>query len=258
MPYNVWCTGCRHMIARGVRFNAEKKAVGKYHTTTIWAFKMRTPCCSTELEIRTDPKASDYLIVTGAERKTVTFSAADAGTAELGDPAERAAARADAFGALEAAVGDAAAGRAAAPTLAALIDRSRAVAADDYSANKVLRRAHRTLRRETAVDRLSSPAARAVPAHIPLLRATEEDIATAAGVAFGPREGGFVATHRDKRRAIRAASLMAPLSGEKRAAAELAEKRRKLEAGGVRFGSGAPASAAPGGFGAAPPLRRRP
>jgi hypothetical protein len=31
-----------------VRFNAEKRAVGKYFSTKIWAFVMKTPCCSTE------------------------------------------------------------------------------------------------------------------------------------------------------------------------------------------------------------------
>ncbi|KAJ9140675.1 hypothetical protein P3X46_031293 [Hevea brasiliensis] len=33
MPFNVWCGGCNSMIAKGVRFNAEKKQVGSYHST---------------------------------------------------------------------------------------------------------------------------------------------------------------------------------------------------------------------------------
>lgn len=35
MPYNVWCLHCDRMIGKGVRFNAEKKACGKYFSTTV-------------------------------------------------------------------------------------------------------------------------------------------------------------------------------------------------------------------------------
>ena len=28
MPFNVWCGKCNHLIGKGVRFNAEKKAIG--------------------------------------------------------------------------------------------------------------------------------------------------------------------------------------------------------------------------------------
>lgn len=35
MPYNIWCGGCNSMIAKGVRFNAEKKQVGNYYSTKV-------------------------------------------------------------------------------------------------------------------------------------------------------------------------------------------------------------------------------
>ena len=35
MPYNIWCGGCHSMIAKGVRFNAEKKQVGNYYSTKV-------------------------------------------------------------------------------------------------------------------------------------------------------------------------------------------------------------------------------
>ena len=69
MPFDVRCLGCDGTIARGVRFNARKKAVGKYHSTTIWSFSMRTACCSGHLEIRTDPKHAEFVIFEGAERR---------------------------------------------------------------------------------------------------------------------------------------------------------------------------------------------
>lgn len=53
---------------QGVRFNAEKKQVGQYHSTRIWSFKMTSPCCQHTIEVHTDPKASEYIIVSGARR----------------------------------------------------------------------------------------------------------------------------------------------------------------------------------------------
>ena len=44
MPFNVRCTGCGNHIAKGVRYNAEKKTIGKYHSTKILSFRMRCHC----------------------------------------------------------------------------------------------------------------------------------------------------------------------------------------------------------------------
>ena len=89
MPFNVWCTGCGHLIGKGVRFNAEKKQIGTYHSTRIWSFCMRAPCCQQKIEIHTDPKNAEYRIVTGLRRKRESFNAEDAGTVELASAAER-------------------------------------------------------------------------------------------------------------------------------------------------------------------------
>lgn len=70
MPFPVWCGGCNHLIGKGVRFNAEKKKVGAYHSTTIWSFRMKAPCCQQEIEIQTDPKNCEYQVVSGATRKS--------------------------------------------------------------------------------------------------------------------------------------------------------------------------------------------
>ena len=69
MPFNVWCAGCGHLIGKGVRFNAEKKAVGGYFSTEIWSFSMTSPCCQEHIEIQTDPKNHEYIVVSGARRK---------------------------------------------------------------------------------------------------------------------------------------------------------------------------------------------
>nr|KYP53024.1 Coiled-coil domain-containing protein [Cajanus cajan] len=60
MPFNVWCGGCNSMIAKGVRFNAEK----------IWSFTMKAACCKLEIIIQTDPKNSQKKRV--AEEETAS------------------------------------------------------------------------------------------------------------------------------------------------------------------------------------------
>jgi len=68
MPYNVVCLKCNDFIARGVRFNAEKKCIGKYFSTKIWSFRMKCARCSHWFEVQTDPQARDYKMVDGCRR----------------------------------------------------------------------------------------------------------------------------------------------------------------------------------------------
>ncbi|RKP12770.1 CWC16 protein [Piptocephalis cylindrospora] len=51
------------------RFNAEKKRVGSYYTTPVWSFRMKCPSCSQWFEIHTDPKNSEYIVVSGARKR---------------------------------------------------------------------------------------------------------------------------------------------------------------------------------------------
>jgi coiled-coil domain-containing protein 130 len=295
MPFNVWCGGCRHMIAKGasfpqaaraassrltrcalssasgVRFNAEKRAVGKYFSTKIWAFTMKTPCCSTEVEIHTDPKACEYVIVRGAERKVETYSAEDAGTVALPSAAEREEARADPIRRLEGASADVAYARAAAPSIAELQQRSRDTSGDDYTANKALRRAMRAQRVSAAAANAERDAL-GLPEHVPLLPPAPADAAAAAAVRFGP---GFDGNRAMKRAALCTGSIFgAPGAKKPRAAAPLqpggeaaeraralAATRARMEASGVRFaGSGGAQQGGAAAFGGAlraapPPLR---
>lgn len=49
--------------------DAEKKQVGTYFSSKIWSFVMRSPCCQTRIEVQTDPKNAEYVVVSGARRK---------------------------------------------------------------------------------------------------------------------------------------------------------------------------------------------
>jgi coiled-coil domain-containing protein 130 len=71
MPFAVWCTTCEpeQIIGQGVRFNARKSKVGNYHSSPIWAFEMKHTACGGIIEIRTDPKNSEYVVTKGGRRR---------------------------------------------------------------------------------------------------------------------------------------------------------------------------------------------
>ena len=68
-PFGIWCAGCGALCGKGVRFNAEKVRVGSYHSTPVWAFRMRLACCGQALEVRTDPARSDFVVAAGGQRR---------------------------------------------------------------------------------------------------------------------------------------------------------------------------------------------
>ena len=71
LPFAVWCTHCvpEGLIGQGVRFNAEKRKVGMYFTTPVWEFRIKHTVCGGWIEIRTDPGASEYVVVGGGRRR---------------------------------------------------------------------------------------------------------------------------------------------------------------------------------------------
>lgn len=68
VPFNIWCEKCGEHIAKGERFNAEKKAIGNYHSTKVLQFTMAHHC-GCKMTIQTDPKNAEYLVIEGARRK---------------------------------------------------------------------------------------------------------------------------------------------------------------------------------------------
>lgn len=184
MPHDVWCDGCGRHVARGVRFNADKKKAGEYYTTTIWEFRMKCPSCDTEFVIRTDPKNSDYAFVSGCRKKVREYSAASAEAIELKDERTAAALASDPFFRLEHASADAARARAASARLASAMQTQSRRYEDDYAANQAARQAARAGRRLSAAA-LAEGAA--IGLAIPLLPATAAD-ELAAAEAIASRE----------------------------------------------------------------------
>ncbi|QRW17755.1 mRNA splicing, via spliceosome-related protein [Rhizoctonia solani] len=69
LPFNIWCGGCDAHIGMGVRYNAEKRKVGNYYSTPIYAFRCKCHLCSHWFEIRTDPQNTRYVVEYGARQK---------------------------------------------------------------------------------------------------------------------------------------------------------------------------------------------
>ncbi|KAK2463471.1 hypothetical protein APHAL10511_004557 [Amanita phalloides] len=69
LPFNIWCGTCNNHIGMGVRYNAEKKKIGNYHSTPIYSFRCKCHLCDGWFEIQTDPKNTRYVVVSGARQK---------------------------------------------------------------------------------------------------------------------------------------------------------------------------------------------
>jgi len=207
MPFNVWCDGCNHLIAKGVRFNAEKKHHGNYFSTKVWSFKMLSPCCQTAIEVRTDPKTTEYLVISGARRKVEEYDAEAAGSAVLPSPAEREAINSNPFARLENGQIDKAKALGERERLALLHadNEDKHGSGNDYKANKALRRRLRTLRKEAkALD--AHRDAIGVNEAVKLLPHCAEDSLVASATQFDV-DSRFQRSLQHRRRAVQGQSI---------------------------------------------------
>ena len=217
LPFDGWCTKCGRHVAKGVRFNASKKADGKYHSTTIWKFGMGCPgLCGGAFVVRTDPKSSDYVFEGDLRRKVEEYSSdEEQGHKALGeldhrDQAKELSRRRDPMQSLERKQDDRERARERAAALQRVRDRSDR-ADDDYGANALLRRRHRSKRKEASVDEAK---ARGLGLAVELVQPSEEDAAEARAQHFqrARREPARVPLHAQSifggdRRARTAATL---------------------------------------------------
>ncbi|CAL0321262.1 unnamed protein product [Lupinus luteus] len=226
MPFHIWCGGCNSMIAKGVRFNAEKKQVGNYYSTKIWNFTMKSACCKHEIVIQTDPKNCEYVIISGAQKKTEDFDVEDAETLELPADEERGK-LVDPFYRLEHEEKDLKKKKEAEPVLVRLQRLSDTKHSDDYAINRSLRTQLRNQKKRVAEEEASS---RKRGLGIRLLPNSEHDAATARKVKFSSK---FDRNTKNKRALINASSIFpglsdSPTSDKRRL--ELESKRRKISA----------------------------
>ncbi|PQE26887.1 hypothetical protein CJF31_00003609 [Rutstroemia sp. NJR-2017a BVV2] len=108
MPYPIWCTNCPKptIIGQGVRFNAEKKKVGNYHSSPIFSFRMKHVACGGWIEIRTDPKNTAYVVTEGARKRDTGEDKVMDGDIKIMTAEEREKLRSNAFASLEGKIED--------------------------------------------------------------------------------------------------------------------------------------------------------
>ena len=191
MPFAIWCTTCQPevIIGQGVRFNATKHVAGKYHSTTIWLFRMRHPACGGTIEIQTDPKNTAYVVMSGARKRDY----GDEGEVVPGQESiitdeERQKMRSAAFGKLEKTIHDRELHDASTERIEGLQQAAQGWR-DDYSANQRLRKAFRNGRHEREKEAAANEVLQdRLGFGYELLPGTEEDSRRAAIVDFQPLE----------------------------------------------------------------------
>lgn len=188
MPFAIWCSHCPKptIIGQGVRFNAEKKKVGNYHSTPIFGFRMRHNVCGGWIEIRTDPKNTAYVVVEGAKKRDTGEDVVKEGDYVIQSAEEKEKMQNDAFAALEGRVEE---------KKQVFTDKSRIEGLyrgkerdwdDPYLASKRLRKTFRVERkvREQEGERTEALKER-MSLGLDLLAETEEDRKRAGFVDFG-------------------------------------------------------------------------
>jgi len=181
LPYNIWCLNCNSHIGMGVRYNAEKRKVGMYYSTPIFAFRCKCHLCSGWFEIRTDPKNTRYVVEYGARQKMEDWNPEENGGYAVHD-SEAAATPVDPLASLEkTTAAKTLATTVTAPRLEELYDLSDKYNADPYSHSK---RTRHFFREEKKVEKAKEAVDNqikdqfALPKELKLVR--EEEVAEEA------------------------------------------------------------------------------
>lgn len=99
MPMAVWCEGCRVLIPKGTRFNADKRQTDWYHTTPVYSFTLKCSSCPNMFVISSDPVNTCYRVSEGGHAKLEPDFNVDVDTHENGEAIEPD--KTSAFGQLE-------------------------------------------------------------------------------------------------------------------------------------------------------------
>ncbi|KAG8629002.1 hypothetical protein KVT40_002867 [Elsinoe batatas] len=185
MPFAIWCSHCPKptIIGQGVRFNAEKKKVGNYYSTPIWSFRMKHVICGGAIEIRTDPKASEYVVTDGAKRRDYGDEKVEEGVL---DEEERARRREDAMAGLEGRKEEEGIKLESSKRVEELLEVRERHWADPYEANRMVRKGFRRERKERVREREKAEGIQdKLALGIDLVPEDEEDRLRAGMVDFG-------------------------------------------------------------------------
>ncbi|XP_782025.3 coiled-coil domain-containing protein 130 [Strongylocentrotus purpuratus] len=209
MPYNIWCGGCGNHVGMGVRYNAEKKKVGKYYTTPIYEFKMKCHLCDNYIVMETDPKNFDYTITSGAQRKNQKWDMAENEQVLTEDREAVKKLSRDAMYKLEHGVDDTKKLKKAAPSLGKIAEIQSAKK-DDYAQSQALRKKFRVEKKELLAVAASDNALLSKSSlEIDLVPESEEDKKLASLLKFSV-PGSYEEKREQKRESIQNRNIFAP------------------------------------------------
>nr|VZI48046.1 unnamed protein product [Spirometra erinaceieuropaei] len=163
MPFNCWCLSCKKPIGMGVRYNAEKRKVGMYHSTPIYQFTMNCAMCAGAIVIQTDPQNFDYSCIEGVRRKCQTWDPEENEQIVIPDYKEKQKLAVDAMYQVEHGVKDKEKAAIVHPAIADL-EASKSAFKDEFALNCLVRKQFREAKRaaskaasrdEVLVSRLS-------------------------------------------------------------------------------------------------------
>ncbi|GMK55906.1 hypothetical protein CspeluHIS016_0209620 [Cutaneotrichosporon spelunceum] len=179
LPFNIWCGTCNNHIGAGVRYNAQKKKVGNYYSTPIYAFRCKCHLCSGWFEIRTDPKNAAYVIEEGARKQESDWDPEEHGGHAVWDTEGVAAATVDpdAFSTLEKDTDQVTTARENKSRLDELAAASDRLNADPWAVSRSLRARFREEKKEALVRQVTHDGVR-------------EQYALHDGIHFDDEEGG--------------------------------------------------------------------
>ncbi|KAA6413448.1 MAG: hypothetical protein FRX48_03194 [Lasallia pustulata] len=209
MPFPIWCSTCPKptIIGQGVRFNAEKKKVGNYHTTPIFSFRMKHNVCGGWIEIRTDPQNTAYVVTEGAKKRDTGEDKQQDGEIIIRTDEERERLRNDAFAALEVKIDDRRKAKTDKTRIEELQNLREKDWEDPYAASMKLRRAFRADRKVREKNAVSTENLKdRMSLGMDLLEETEADRKRASFVDFGD-VGGETAIVKAKIRPLFAREL---------------------------------------------------
>lgn len=151
-PFAIWCTHCdpEQIIGQGVRFNAEKRKVGNYYSTPVWAFRIKHTVCGGWIEVRTDPKNAEYVVTEGGRRRDAGENKLLEGEFLIG--AKKIEGKDGAFGALEKNIEDKEVANTQQVRVKELQKRQERDWANPYEMNQRIRKDFRVGRRQRQKD----------------------------------------------------------------------------------------------------------
>ncbi|KAK0520265.1 Protein saf4 [Tilletia horrida] len=149
LPFDIWCGSCETHIGQGVRFNAEKRKIGNYLSSPIYAFRCKCATCKNFFEVRTDPKNASFKVTEGARQKEEDWDPEENGGLPVFDTeASSSAQPLDAFSQLEKTTSQQTRAKSAQERILELEKHATARSSDPYALNFRLRSSFRVEKKE--------------------------------------------------------------------------------------------------------------